>query len=99
MVHGHVAPHTETVNEPISLRRQVWALSYRLSVGFISLKCALGNINLEIQRKDIVETLFITLYRALFVKTLDINLFLVLILEIIMHLFLNWFVFILLTLW
>lgn len=93
-----LAPCTETVNEPISLRRQVWALSYRLSVGFVFLKCASGNKNLEIQCKEIVETLFITLYSALFLKTLDINLFLASILEIIVHLFLNWFVFILLTL-
>ena len=69
-------------------------------VGFISLSCALGDTrSLEIQCEDIVETLFITLYSALFVKTLGVNLFLALGLEIIVQLFPNWYDFVLLTLW
>lgn len=75
-------------------------LSYYLSVGFIFLNCASGNtISLEIRYKDIAETLFITLYSALFMKTPDINVFLALVLEIIVQLFMNWSVYILLTLW
>lgn len=76
----------------------MWAHSYCLSVRFTFLSFALGNtINLEIQCKDVLETL-VTLYSTLFVKTLGVNLFLALVLEIIVQLVLNWFVFIL-TLW
>lgn len=61
------APCPVTLDEPVSLRRQVWALSYSLSRRFASLSCALGNTkSLWIQCQDIIETLFITLYRALF---------------------------------
>lgn len=68
--------------------------------GFIFLSCALGDTrSVEIQCEAIVETLFITLYGALFVKTLGVNLFLALGLEIIVQLFLNWNDFVLLTLW
>jgi len=64
------------------------------------LTCALGNtVHLEIQCKDVVETLFIARYSALYVKTVGVNAFLALVLEIIVQLFPNQFVFILLTLW